>query len=67
MALVRTSLQKVMLFLHQLQIMAVTSPRYQRLCKVSAIEFTPAQPQTKVVGGQEANKGKFAVRSSMWL
>ncbi|XP_076156268.1 utrophin-like [Alosa pseudoharengus] len=33
MALVRTSLQKVMLFLHQLQVMAVTSPRYQRLCK----------------------------------
>ncbi|KAL2098881.1 hypothetical protein ACEWY4_005361 [Coilia grayii] len=33
MALVRTSLQKVMLFLHQLQIMAVTSPRYERLCK----------------------------------
>ncbi|GAA6098199.1 utrophin isoform X4, partial [Tachysurus ichikawai] len=33
MAVVRTSLQKVVLFLHRLQRMAITSPRYQKLCK----------------------------------
>uniref|UniRef100_A0A671SKT9 Uncharacterized protein n=1 Tax=Sinocyclocheilus anshuiensis TaxID=1608454 RepID=A0A671SKT9_9TELE len=34
MAMVRSSLQKVMLFLQHIQRMAVTSPRYQKLCKV---------------------------------
>uniref|UniRef100_A0A8C1YHZ8 Uncharacterized protein n=1 Tax=Cyprinus carpio TaxID=7962 RepID=A0A8C1YHZ8_CYPCA len=33
MAMVRSSLQKVMLFLQHIQRMAVTSPRYQKLCK----------------------------------
>lgn len=35
MAVVRTSLQKVVVLLHRLQRMAVSSPRYQKLCKVS--------------------------------
>lgn len=34
MAVVRTSLQKVVVLLHRLQRMAVSSPRYQKLCKV---------------------------------
>ncbi|CAL8393190.1 unnamed protein product [Arctogadus glacialis] len=34
MAMVRTSLQKVVVFLHRLQRMAISSPRYQKLCKV---------------------------------
>uniref|UniRef100_A0A2K6GX61 Utrophin n=1 Tax=Propithecus coquereli TaxID=379532 RepID=A0A2K6GX61_PROCO len=33
MAVVRTSLQKVVVLLHRLQRMAVSSPRYQKLCK----------------------------------
>uniref|UniRef100_A0A673N0W3 Utrophin-like n=1 Tax=Sinocyclocheilus rhinocerous TaxID=307959 RepID=A0A673N0W3_9TELE len=33
MAVVRTSLQKVVVFLHRLQRMAISSPRYQKLCK----------------------------------
>ncbi|KAJ3606664.1 hypothetical protein NHX12_026183, partial [Muraenolepis orangiensis] len=33
MAMVRTSLQKVVVFLHRLQRMAISSPRYQKLCK----------------------------------
>ncbi|XP_046710962.1 utrophin-like isoform X2 [Silurus meridionalis] len=33
MAMVRSSLQKVMLFLHRVQTMTFTSPRYQKLCK----------------------------------
>nr|XP_023695098.1 utrophin-like isoform X2 [Paramormyrops kingsleyae] len=33
MAVVRTSLQKVVVFLHRLQKMAISSPRYQKLCK----------------------------------
>ncbi|KAM4772681.1 utrophin isoform 2-T2 [Rhinophrynus dorsalis] len=33
MAVVRTSLQKVVVLLHHLQRMAVSSPRYQKLCK----------------------------------
>ncbi|XP_039537600.1 utrophin-like isoform X1 [Pimephales promelas] len=33
MAMVRSSLQKVMLFLQHIQRMSVTSPRYQKLCK----------------------------------
>uniref|UniRef100_A0A8C1YY14 Utrophin n=1 Tax=Cyprinus carpio TaxID=7962 RepID=A0A8C1YY14_CYPCA len=37
MAVVRTSLQKVVVFLHRLQRMAISSPRYQKLCKVSAV------------------------------
>lgn len=49
MALVRTSLQKVMLFLHQLQVMAVTSPRYQRLCKVSAREVTQQHNSSRLM------------------
>lgn len=36
MAMVRTSLQKVVVFLHRLQRMAISSPRYQKLCKVRA-------------------------------
>lgn len=36
MAMVRTSLQKVVVFLHRLQRMAISSPRYQKLCKVCA-------------------------------
>lgn len=35
MAVVRTSLQKVVVLLHRLQRMAVSSPRYQKLCKVT--------------------------------
>lgn len=37
MAVVRTSLQKVVVLLHRLQRMAVSSPRYQKLCKVRNI------------------------------
>lgn len=37
MAVVRTSLQKVVVFLHRLQRMAISSPRYQKLCKVSVL------------------------------
>ncbi|KAL1249574.1 hypothetical protein QQF64_020579 [Cirrhinus molitorella] len=37
MAVVRTSLQKVVVFLHRLQRMAISSPRYQKLCKVSVV------------------------------
>lgn len=37
MAVVRTSLQKVVVFLHRLQRMAISSPRYQKLCKVSPV------------------------------
>ncbi|XP_043925555.1 utrophin isoform X4 [Protopterus annectens] len=33
MALVRSSLQKVVVLLHRLQRMAISSPRYQKLCK----------------------------------
>ncbi|XP_053366562.1 utrophin-like [Clarias gariepinus] len=33
MAIVRSSLQKVILFLHRAQTMTFTSPRYQKLCK----------------------------------
>ncbi|KAF6728302.1 hypothetical protein FQA47_014367 [Oryzias melastigma] len=36
MAMVRTSLQKVVVFLHRLQRMAISSPRYQKLCKLEA-------------------------------
>ena len=38
MAMVRTSLQKVVVFLHRLQRMAISSPRYQKLCKVCDAE-----------------------------
>ncbi|KAF5909651.1 utrophin isoform X1, partial [Clarias magur] len=34
MAIVRSSLQKVILFLHRAQTVTFTSPRYQKLCKV---------------------------------
>lgn len=37
MAVVRTSLQKVVVLLHRLQRMAVSSPRYQKLCKVGNV------------------------------
>lgn len=37
MAMVRTSLQKVVVFLHRLQRMAISSPRYQKLCKVCGL------------------------------
>lgn len=37
MAMVRTSLQKVVVFLHRLQRMAISSPRYQKLCKVRGL------------------------------
>lgn len=37
MAVVRTSLQKVVVFLHRLQRMAISSPRYQKLYKVSVL------------------------------
>ncbi|KAI1895764.1 hypothetical protein AGOR_G00110120 [Albula goreensis] len=33
MTMVRTSLRKVVVFLHRLQRMAISSPRYQKLCK----------------------------------
>ncbi|KAG5846481.1 hypothetical protein ANANG_G00115430 [Anguilla anguilla] len=39
MALVRSSLQKVVVFLHRLQRMAISSPRYHKLCK-SCVEYT---------------------------
>ncbi|TNN68476.1 hypothetical protein EYF80_021261 [Liparis tanakae] len=39
MAMVRTSLQKVVVFLHRLQRMAISSPRYQKLCKRSRFFF----------------------------
>lgn len=38
MAMVRTSLQKVVVFLHRLQRMAISSPRYQKLCKVRGLQ-----------------------------
>ncbi|KAF7254185.1 Utrophin [Varanus komodoensis] len=37
MAVVRTSLQKVVVLLHRLQRMAVSSPRYQKLCKFGRV------------------------------
>ncbi|XP_064864566.1 utrophin-like [Oncorhynchus nerka] len=44
MAMVRTSLQKVVVFLHRLQRMAISSPRYHKLCKVTnKVELEPRQ------------------------
>ncbi|XP_048831266.1 utrophin-like isoform X2 [Brienomyrus brachyistius] len=41
MAVVRTSLQKVVVFLHRLQKMAISSPRYQKLCKDIQLDLDP--------------------------
>ncbi|KPP73982.1 utrophin-like, partial [Scleropages formosus] len=54
MAVVRSSLQKVVVFLHRLQRMAISSPRYQKLYKVSvlaALEFHHRSRECCVNGG----------------
>ncbi|KAL4624015.1 hypothetical protein GN956_G18488 [Arapaima gigas] len=41
MAVVRSSVQKVLVFLHRLQKMAISSPRYHKLCKDMQGEMDP--------------------------
>ncbi|XP_058266381.1 utrophin isoform X7 [Hemibagrus wyckioides] len=53
MAVVRTSLQKVVLFLHRLQRMAITSPRYQKLCKDIQAEIDAHNDVFKSVDGNK--------------
>ncbi|XP_026085013.1 utrophin-like [Carassius auratus] len=53
MAMVRSSLQKVMLFLQHIQRMAVTSPRYQKLCKdIQTDVDTQTDLSKRALGGQ---------------
>uniref|UniRef100_A0A1A8KKC5 Dystrophin n=1 Tax=Nothobranchius kuhntae TaxID=321403 RepID=A0A1A8KKC5_NOTKU len=56
MAMVRTSLQKVVVFLHRLQRMAISSPRYQKLCKDIQAEIDAHNDIYKSVDG---NKSKM--------
>ncbi|XP_069014302.1 utrophin isoform X2 [Embiotoca jacksoni] len=56
MAMVRTSLQKVVVFLHRLQRMAISSPRYQKLCKDIQAEIDAHNDIYKSV---EGNKSKM--------
>uniref|UniRef100_H2MH85 Utrophin n=1 Tax=Oryzias latipes TaxID=8090 RepID=H2MH85_ORYLA len=56
MAMVRTSLQKVVVFLHRLQRMAISSPRYQKLCKDIQAEIDSHNDIFKSV---EGNKSKM--------
>ncbi|XP_036398061.1 utrophin-like [Megalops cyprinoides] len=64
MAMVRTSLRKVVVFLHRLQRMAISSPRYQKLCKDIQAEIDAhndifrsvdcgGQKMTRSLGGSE--------------
>uniref|UniRef100_A0A8C1YKT7 ZZ-type domain-containing protein n=1 Tax=Cyprinus carpio TaxID=7962 RepID=A0A8C1YKT7_CYPCA len=56
MAMVRSSLQKVMLFLQHIQRMAVTSPRYQKLCKdIQTDVDTQTDLSKRALGGQIPN------------
>ncbi|XP_051578096.1 utrophin-like isoform X3 [Myxocyprinus asiaticus] len=53
MAMVRSSLQKVMLFLQHVQRMAVTSSRYQKLCKdIQTDVDTQNELSRRALGGQ---------------
>ncbi|XP_071226958.1 utrophin-like isoform X1 [Salvelinus alpinus] len=51
MAMVRTSLQKVVVFLHRLQRMAISSPRYHKLCKDIQAEIDAHNDIYKSVDG----------------
>ncbi|XP_052436088.1 utrophin-like [Carassius gibelio] len=56
MAMVRSSLQKVMLFLQHIQRMSVTSPRYQKLCKdIQADVDTQTDLSQRALGSQIQN------------
>ncbi|XP_077094930.1 utrophin-like isoform X2 [Siphateles boraxobius] len=56
MAIVRSSLQKVMLFLQHIQRMSVTSPRYQKLCKDIQTDFdTQTDLSKRALRGQIPN------------
>ncbi|XP_050988600.1 utrophin isoform X1 [Labeo rohita] len=56
MAMVRSSLQKVMIFLQHIQRMAVTSPRYQKLCKDIQTDVDTQSDLSKMaLGGQILN------------
>ncbi|KAL1257497.1 hypothetical protein QQF64_010741 [Cirrhinus molitorella] len=56
MAMVRSSLQKVMIFLQHIQRMAVTSPRYQKLCKdIQTDADTQTDLSKRALGGQILN------------
>uniref|UniRef100_A0A8C2BXX4 Ig-like domain-containing protein n=1 Tax=Cyprinus carpio TaxID=7962 RepID=A0A8C2BXX4_CYPCA len=56
MAMVRSSLQKVMLFLQHIQRMAVTSPRYQKLCKdIQTDVDTQTDLSKRALGGHIPN------------
>ncbi|XP_037397395.1 utrophin isoform X7 [Pygocentrus nattereri] len=58
MAVVRTSLQKVVLFLHRLQRMAISSPRYQKLCKDIQAEIDAHNDVFKSVEGNKVRMVK---------
>eukprot|EP00063_Salmo_salar_P025814 XP_014000649.1 PREDICTED: utrophin-like isoform X2 [Salmo salar] len=53
MAMVRTSLQKVVVFLHRLQRMAISSPRYHKLCKDIQAEIDAHNDIYKSVDGNK--------------
>uniref|UniRef100_A0A3B3SWX9 Dystrophin n=1 Tax=Paramormyrops kingsleyae TaxID=1676925 RepID=A0A3B3SWX9_9TELE len=58
MAVVRTSLQKVVVFLHRLQRMAVSSPRYQKLYKDIQAEIDAHNDIFKSVDGNRCKMVK---------
>nr|XP_015203226.1 PREDICTED: utrophin isoform X9 [Lepisosteus oculatus] len=58
MAVVRTSLQKVVVFLHRLQRMAISSPRYQKLCKDIQAEIDAHNDIFKSIDGNRQKMAK---------